>query len=348
MPTRPAKIDARMRVLAERRRHGVDAQHLDVGREGAAVEDAGQRAGLALLEVAADRHVAGELTAARTTGADWMTSSRTIASCRARAGLAAPLKHCVARAFHVASPAPLRPTTTVQPCCWVELDVGAVAAEDVLAGAAGRPDEAAAAVERAQHRLLGLGGRVVVVEAPGTVVRRRRASCWRRDRRRAAESSAGRRRRVAMPAGAPKPAGVAGVVEVGAADVGGAVPAGATRPSCRPGREPGTRGAGDGRAGVVGRRRGAGEDRAQRDDAGDVDGVERVALVLHAGQVDDDVRALDADVGLGDAAVLQLVADQVADDEQVVAAGALRRAPGRRTRRPAGRGRGPGCCRRPG
>ena len=63
------------------------------------------------------------------------------------------------------------------------------------------------------------------------------------------------------------------------------------------------------------------DDRAQRDDAGDVDGVEGLALVLHAGQVDDDVRALDADVGLGDAAVLELVADQVADDEQVVAAG---------------------------
>ena len=37
------------------------------------------------------------------------------------------------------------------------------------------------------------------------------------------------------------------------------------------------------------------------------------------------LRALDPDVGLGDAAVLELVADQVADDEQVVAAGALGR-----------------------
>ena len=48
MPTRPAKIDGPQRVLAERRRHRVDAQDLDVGREGAAVEHAGERAGLAL------------------------------------------------------------------------------------------------------------------------------------------------------------------------------------------------------------------------------------------------------------------------------------------------------------
>ena len=46
---------------------------------------------------------------------------------------------------------------------------------------------------------------------------------------------------------------------------------------------------------------------------------------LTPGQVDDHVRALDAHVGLGDAALLELVADQVADDDQVVVAGALGR-----------------------
>ena len=70
---------------------------------------------------------------------------------------------------------------------------------------------------------------------------------------------------------------------------------------------------------------GTGEHGPQRHDAGDVDGVERVALILDAGQVDDDVRALDADVRLGDATVLQLVADEVTDDDQVVAGRSLLR-----------------------
>ena len=64
---------------------------------------------------------------------------------------------------------------------------------------------------------------------------------------------------------------------------------------------------------------------AQRDDAGDVGGVQRLALVAHAREVDDDVLALDAHVGLGDAAVLQLGPDQVTDDDEVVVGGPLGR-----------------------
>ena len=157
-------------------------------------------------------------------------------------------------------------------------------------------------------------------------------------------SSAGRRRRRRPAARRGRPASSSASPAVGRRGAAGAV--------VGPSSSSSERRRGAGRAGpvvvVVVGRPGAGEDRAQRDDAGDVDGVERVALVLHAGQVDDDVVALDADVGLGDAAVLQLVADQVADDDEVVAAGALRRATGRPRRRPAGRGRGPACCRRPG
>jgi hypothetical protein len=66
-------------------------------------------------------------------------------------------------------------------------------------------------------------------------------------------------------------------------------------------------------------------DRTQRHDAGDVDRVEGRLLVAHTRKVDDDVRPLDPDVGFGDAAALELVADQVADDEQVVAGGAAGR-----------------------
>ena len=53
----------------------------------------------------------------------------------------------------------------------------------------------------------------------------------------------------------------------------------------------------------------------------DVDGVEGIALVAHPGQVDDDVRTLHPHVGLGDASPFELVADQVADDEEVVTGG---------------------------
>ena len=53
------------------------------------------------------------------------------------------------------------------------------------------------------------------------------------------------------------------------------------------------------------------DQRAQLDDAGDIDGIEGVSLVAHAGQVDDDVLTLDPNVGFGDAALFELVADQV-------------------------------------
>ena len=44
--------------------------------------------------------------------------------------------------------------------------------------------------------------------------------------------------------------------------------------------------------------------------------VERRRLVAHAGEVDDDVVALDPDVGFGDAEALELAADQVADESR--------------------------------
>ena len=84
------------------------------------------------------------------------------------------------------------------------------------------------------------------------------------------------------------------------------------------------------------------------DDAGDVDGVERVLLILDTWEIDDHVRALDANIGFGDAALLELVANQVADDDQIVVAGALGRRPGSPTRRRAGRGPAPACCPTPG
>ena len=78
-------------------------------------------------------------------------------------------------------------------------------------------------------------------------------------------------------------------------------------------------------AGLLDRRRARRHQRAQLHDAGDVDGVERVALVAHAGQVDDDVLTLDANVGFGDAASFELVADQVTNAVEIVRRGALLR-----------------------
>ena len=60
------------------------------------------------------------------------------------------------------------------------------------------------------------------------------------------------------------------------------------------------------------------DDGSEFDHAGHVDRVERLLLILHAGQVDDDRLALDTDIGLGDPLVLELAADQVADDDQIV------------------------------
>ena len=64
-------------------------------------------------------------------------------------------------------------------------------------------------------------------------------------------------------------------------------------------------------------------ERPQLHDAGHVDGLQRLALVAHAGQVDDDVLAFDTHVRLGDAASFELVADQVADTVEVLGGGAL-------------------------
>ena len=79
----------------------------------------------------------------------------------------------------------------------------------------------------------------------------------------------------------------------------------------------------NGRARVAEAARLALEHRAQFDDAGHLERVERLRLVGDARQVDDDVLALDADVGLGDAEALELVAHQVADDDQFVLVGRL-------------------------
>ena len=56
MPTRPAKIDARSESLPSVGDTVSTRCGLDLGREGAAVEHPGQRAGLALGEAAGDRH----------------------------------------------------------------------------------------------------------------------------------------------------------------------------------------------------------------------------------------------------------------------------------------------------
>ena len=63
--------------------------------------------------------------------------------------------------------------------------------------------------------------------------------------------------------------------------------------------------------------------RSQFDDAGNLERVERLRLIGHARQVDDDVLALDAHVGLGDAEALELVAHQVAHDDELVLVGRL-------------------------
>ncbi len=64
-----------------------------------------------------------------------------------------PLKHSAASAFHAASPPPLRPTMTVQPCCWDELHLGAVADEDWSPVPPAGPTRHWLAVELAQHGL---------------------------------------------------------------------------------------------------------------------------------------------------------------------------------------------------
>ena len=236
---------------------------------------------------------------------------------------------------------------TVQPRCWSRFDAGPVALEDLLAAPARRPDEAGASAELAQHGGLRLGeghgrGRrrrrssvvdpaTVVVVGPGSVGRRRLARLGGRRHRR----------------GLAKPDGSAVVVAAAVVD-GGVEPAPTVAPTVVVGPDPGTDDPADRRAGDRGRRGillgGAGVHRSERDDAGHVDGVERLTLVLDAGQVDDDVRPLDAHVRLGDAAVLQLVADQVTDDELIVTRRSFRRARGPPTPRPAGRARGQGCC----
>jgi hypothetical protein len=58
--------------------------------------------------------------------------------------------------------------------------------------------------------------------------------------------------------------------------------------------------------------------RTQGHDPGDVDGIEGVSLIANSRKVDDDVGTFDSHVGFGDAAPFELVADQVADDEEIV------------------------------
>ena len=136
------------RVLAERRRDGVHAQDLDVGRERAAVEDPGQRAGLALGEVAGDRHRVGERRLAHDRGRldDVVEDDRQLV---AGAGVGAVValggERVPARRARAAEPDVDGPALLL-----AELHAGAVALEDLVAGAAGRADDALAAVDLTQ------------------------------------------------------------------------------------------------------------------------------------------------------------------------------------------------------
>ena len=239
-----------------------------------------------------------------------MTSSSTIASCRLRARLRRRCSTARRAAFHAASPPPLRSDGDRPAAAAGSSSTSALPRSKTLAGAAGRADEARprrrprpAAPRSAGWRRRRRGrswspigtavvvgrrparGRsaCVVVAGDGRGRRRRSAAAERRTRRCGRGPRRRRRRSLAVDGRRRSPA----------------------RRSASPavvGVEPATSRAGDGRGRRVASVAAHCEHRAQRDDAGDVDGVERVALVLDAGQVDDDVRALDADVGLGDAA----------------------------------------------
>ena len=171
------------RVLAERGRHGLHGGRLDPDREGAAVDDAGQRAGLGLVH-ARDAHAAGERRRLDDgMGLDDVVEHDGELLARARLGaLVALAGDRVPRRLAVAGEiGDDDPALAAE-----ELDGGAVAAED-LAAAAGRPDEAGVAVDRPQELLAAevtgladgdLGrGRVVGAVAVG-VRRRRRVAAW--------------------------------------------------------------------------------------------------------------------------------------------------------------------------
>ena len=217
---------------------------------------------------------------------------------------------------------------------------GAAPAED-LAGAARRADQALPAVENGQHLGLGLRGRHGRARARHGGRRRPRHGGRRRTRR-------GRRGRCRSSSVAPcSPGSPWWAAAIGPGRAGEPRRCGLRNRvrSRRRGRRRGgrrRRGRSRGRAARHrardrapwrraarrGRRRsrlGRGEalvHRTERHDAGDVDGVEGIFLVANSRQVDDDVRPLDPHVGLGDAASLELVTDQVADDQQVVTGGA--------------------------
>ena len=285
---------------------------------------------------AADRHVARELrlTDDRRGLDDVVEDDRQLPT-RARLqpvealrGKGVPLRLAGAAEAHADRPALLLG----------QLDVGAVAAEDVLGGAAGRTDEARAAVEHAQRGLIGLRewwwSRWATRQARSSTRLARssaaRTSCWRR---RPAGTSAGHRRyercrRVhrSRPAwrGSSR----------------------SERPTSRRRARrdrAGDAGAGHGRARVVGWC-GAGEDRAQRDDAGDVDGIERARAdpSRRAGRR----RCSSPRPGRP---VRRCRGSRARRGSGRGSRAGRRRwllpsATGRRTRRPAGRGRGPGCC----
>ncbi len=117
------------------------------------------------------------------------------------------------------------------------------------------------------------------------------------------------RRRLRRSSPAPSPR----CVPDGGCDDSGTEAAGSADSGCRRAR------------GLLDGRRARRHQRPQLDDAGDIDGIQRVALVAYAGQVDDDVLALDAHVGFGDAAFFELVADQVTDRLEVLLRCALLR-----------------------
>ena len=241
-----------------------------------------------------------------------MTSSRTIASWRLGHDVSTPLKHCEARAFHALSPLPAEADVDDPALLRVELDAGAVAGEHLAGCPPDGPTRHWPAVERAAAAAVsgasavGTGRRarrsVVVVERPAASVVGRAADVGGPGRRVGGRS---------VPVAGSEDAD-GGDVVVGAAAAGERSPAGnvGRRPwsvsrrgrSADRRRRPSVAGPCGGRRRVApatvvvvspgtvvevadGPR--AAEHwihRAERDDAGDVGGVERLALVLTPGR----------------------------------------------------------------
>ncbi len=250
-----------------------------------------------------------------------MTPSRTIASWRL-GHEPSPLKHSDGQRVPGALAGAAEADDDRPAALLVELHVGAVAGED-LTGPARRSDEARAAIEQRQD--LGLGrlgaGTDVGGVDPGVVV-----GVGGVEAADVEPSVVGGTGSVVGVVGVGRPAGVAGGRAVVVVDARG-----------RRGAEP-SPAVGRGPAGVVEPVGvdvvdGAASSAARHCSTGCSVTMPATSAASSAsrwsrtpGQVHDDVGALDAHIGLGDPAVLELGAHEVTDDDEVV----LRRALGRR------------------